>query len=289
MKNLTLKNFPEYELIDTGEGMRLEKFGQYTIARPDPQILWEKHADEKLWQQADAVFDAHQSGDKWVTRAPLPEHWPVHFQDLTFNARLTPFKHTGIFPEQAVMWEWSQNLIRNAKRKINVLNLFGYTGIASVAAAKAGANVTHLDASKPAITWANENMKASGLPGDSIRWILDDAVKFTRREMTRGNTYDAIIMDPPVYGHGPHNEPWDFYKHVPVLLQQCSKILSKNPLFFLINAYAISASSTMLGNILEDIMSPYDGSIEYGELTLKESQGNRLLSTGIYGRWEARC
>ncbi len=289
MDILVQKGFPDYELIDSGEGMRLERYGTYTIARPDPQALWDKHADEAEWQKADAVFDVNQSGSKWQLKREFPEFWPLQYNNLKFNARLTPFKHTGIFPEQALMWDWASDIIKKSGTQPKVLNLFGYTGIASVAAAQAGAKVTHVDASKPSITWANENMRASGLPGDAIRWILDDAIKFTKREMNRNSTYDAIIMDPPVYGHGPNKEPWDFSKHFPILLQQCSKILTPKPLFFLINAYAISASSIMLGNVLSDLMQQYAGTVSYGELALQESIGKRLLSTGIYARWERSC
>lgn len=282
MNILTLSEFPEYELIDSGECMRLERFGPYTIAKPDPQAIWEKKAPEK-WEQADAVF----VNGKWQNNR-IPERWDVKFRDMTLHARLTPFKHTGIFPEQAVMWDWGTNLIKSNNQRPKILNLFAYTGGASVAAALAGAHVTHVDASKPSVTWARENMLASGLPEDAIRWILDDVVKFVKREVKRGNKYDGIIMDPPVYGHGPKGEAWDFFKHVPSLIHLCSQLLSDKPLFFLINAYAVSASSIMLGNVLEDVFKDKNGTIEYGELTLQESIGKRLLSTGIYGRWNSK-
>ncbi len=287
MQILVQEGFPDYELIDSGDGMRLERYGSYRIARPDPQVLWKKHAPDNLWKQVDAVFDKSSAKGQWKILSKLPEHWMIRYSNLLFHARLTPFKHTGIFPEQALMWDWSTQLIKRANRPVKVLNLFGYTGIASVAAAKAGAQVTHVDASKPSITWANENMKASGLPGDAIRWILDDALKFTKREVSRKNEYDAIIMDPPVYGHGPKKEAWDFYKHMPLLLANCQQILSKKPLFFVINAYAISSSALMLGNIMNDLMNTYEGKTEYGELALRESHGKRLLSTGIYTRWNS--
>lgn len=288
MQVLVQEGFPDYELIDTGDGMRLERYGKYRIARPDPQVLWRKHAPDHLWKRVDALFDKTAEKGQWKVFSKLPENWIIRYNDLRFLARLTPFKHTGIFPEQALMWDWATDIIKKSHRKPKVLNLFGYTGIASVAAAKAGAQVTHVDASKPSISWAHENMKASGLPGDAIRWILEDASKFTKREANRGNLYDGIIMDPPVYGHGPKKEAWDFYKHLPFLLENCKKILTPQPLFFLINAYAISSSAIMLGNIMDDLMSSYKGTTEYGELALKESFGKRLLSTGIYARWSSR-
>lgn len=289
MKILVLEGFPEYELIDSGDGMRLERFGKYTISRPDPQAIWKRVVPYERWARADAVFDTTLPKGHWNTKRPIPEYWTLTYKDLSFHARLTPFKHTGVFPEQAVMWDWMENLIRKAGRPIRVLNLFGYTGIASLVATQAGAKVTHVDASKPSLSWARENMLASHLPEDSIRWILDDAMKFTKREIARGSFYDGILMDPPVYGHGPKGEPWDFNKQISQLFDQCRQILTPQPLFFLVNAYAVSASAIMLGNCLTDLMDQYKGNVEYGELALRESVGKRLLSTGIYARWEEVC
>ena len=285
MKNLIQTSFADYELIDSGNGMRLERYGAYRIARPDPQTLWEPHLPTAQWARADAMY----RDKKWHYKTNMPERWPITYKDLTFYAHLTPFKHTGIFPEQAVMWDWigdqlSKSDIKNPK----VLNLFGYTGIASVAASKAGAQVTHVDASKPAITWARENMIASGLPPTAIRWILDDVIAFLKREVKRNNTYDAVILDPPVYGHGPKGELWDFFKQTPFLLSLVKSVLSEKPLFLLMNAYAISASSIMLENVIDDLMKDMQGTTTSGELILQESTGSRLLSTGIYGRWERK-
>ncbi|KKQ36756.1 MAG: hypothetical protein US54_C0055G0002 [Candidatus Roizmanbacteria bacterium GW2011_GWA2_37_7] len=284
MDNLVQKPFSDYELIDSGNGMRLERYGIYRISRPDPQVLWEPHAPKSEWEKVNATF--HEG--KWEYRTKMPATWLLQYQDLKFYARLTPFKHTGIFPEQTVMWDWITQNISQHISKPKVLNLFGYTGIASVAAAKAGGQVTHVDASKPSISWAHENMTASGLPPDAIRWILDDVIKFLKREVKRNKKYDAIIMDPPVYGHGPKGESWDFFKQMPLLLSLTKSLFSDAPLFLLINAYAISASSIMLGNIIEDLMKVKTGKASYGELTLEESYGKRLLSTGIYGRWERK-
>lgn len=266
-----------YELIDSGEGRRLEKFGDYLLDRPDPQIIWKKMLTLPRWNEADAVFK-----DGWINKN-VPERWQMEHMEVKFWARLTPFKHTGVFPEQSGQWEYIFEKLKD--KNSNVLNLFAYTGIASLFAAKAGAKVTHVDASKPAITWANENRDLNGMQDAPIRWIVDDAIKFTEREIKRGVKYDAIIMDPPIYGHAPNGEPWDFNKDFPRLLENCKKILSNKPLFVLVNAYAISSSSITLANTLQGILGNLGGKIENGELTLKETSGGRLLSTGIWAKW----
>ena len=218
----------------------------------------------------------------------MPEKWLVHYGPLSFWAKLSPFKHTGIFPEQSVHWDWMMKRIENANRPISVLNLFAYTGLASLAAASAGAAVTHVDASRSAITWANENQEASQLKDKPIRWILDDVLKFVSREIRRGNKYDAIIMDPPIFGHGADGETWKFHDNFPELLHHCRQLLSEKPLFILINAYAISASGIMLGNVLTDMTAGLNGTITVGELALKQMKNSRLLSTGIFSRWETQ-
>jgi 23S rRNA (cytosine1962-C5)-methyltransferase len=271
-----------YELIDSGDGRRLEKWGEYILDRPDPEVLWQKTLPESDWQKADAVFRKN-----WINRNRVPEKWQLEHHDIKFWAKLAPFKHTGIFPEQAGQWEYINNQIsKSTNKQINLLNLFAYTGIATLFAAKAGAKVTHVDASKPAITWANENRDLNGMQSAPIRWIVDDALKFTTREIKRGVKYDAIIMDPPVYGHAPNGEPWDFNKDFAKLLSNCKQILSDKPLFVLVNAYAISSSSITLANTLQGYFGKLGGTIENGELTLKEKSGERLLSTGIWARWE---
>lgn len=274
-----------YELIDSGEGRRLEKWGEYILDRPDPQIIWKRNLDQVEWQKANAYFK-RISEDKgtWNVKTKIPEKWILEHKDIKFYAKLTPFKHTGIFPEQVTQWDYVYDEIVKTNREINVLNLFAYTGIASLFAVKAGAKVTHVDASRPAITWANENR---GLNDENwpIRWIVDDAIKFTEREIKRGVKYDAIIMDPPAYGHGPAGEVWDFNRHFPELLKNCQNLISDKPLFVLANAYAISSSSITLANTLNDFFGKLGGSIESGELTLKETSGGRLLSTGIWARW----
>jgi 23S rRNA (cytosine1962-C5)-methyltransferase len=270
-----------YELIDSGDGRRLERFGDYLLDRPDPQIIWKKMLPQQKWDEVNAKF-----ADKWINKN-VPERWPMEHNGIKFWAKLAPFKHTGVFPEQAGQWEYIFEKVKGEEREVNVLNLFAYTGIASLFAAKAGAKVTHVDASKPAITWANENRDLNGMQDAPIRWIVDDAIKFTEREIKRGVKYDAIIMDPPIYGHAPNGDPWDFNKDFPRLLENCKKILSDKPLFVLVNAYAISSSSITLANTLQGTFSHLAGVIENGELTLKETSGGRLLSTGIWAKWSS--
>ncbi|QQG41319.1 MAG: class I SAM-dependent methyltransferase [Candidatus Woesebacteria bacterium] len=271
-----------YELIDSGDGRRLERFGDYMLDRPDPEVLWKKMLDEKEWDAANAKFD-----NGWVNR-DVPEKWQMEDSGVKFWAKLAPFKHTGVFPEQREQWDWISEELRSKKEEVenlNVLNLFAYTGIASLFAAKAGAKVTHVDASRPAITWANENRDLNGMQDAPIRWIIDDCLKFVEREAKRGVKYDAILMDPPVYGHAPNGDVWDFNKDFSKLLEACKKVLSEKPLFVLVNAYAISTSSTTLANTLQGYFGDLGGKIENGELTLKETSGGRLLSTGIWAKW----
>lgn len=290
MKILSTPGWEEYELLDTGEGLRLERFGKYVIARPDPQALWQPHLAQSEWMKADAVFNV--TAKKWDVRTQVPSRWKMQYKDLSFWAELSPFKHTGVFPEQILQWDWMQDVIRGKKqevrnKEIKVLNLFAYTGIASLAAAQAGAVVAHVDASRPTIGWAKNNQELSKLTDKPIRWILDDALKFVQREAKRGVKYDGIIMDPPVYGHGPNGEKWDFTQSFPELLKVCKQVLADKPLFVLINAYAISASSIMLENVLKDFVPMNKKNIEVGELALEEKGSGRLLSTGIFGRWSA--
>ena len=280
MQILATPGWEDYELLDTGDGHRLERFGKYRLVRPDPQIIWRPRLDKSEWLKADAVFE-----EQWQNKNNVPPKWLLHYENLSFWAELTPFKHTGVFPEQSLQWSWMKEKIQTAKRPLNILNLFAYTGIASLVAAQAGAQVTHVDASRPTIGWAKENQIASKLENAPIRWILDDVIKFVEREIKRGVKYDGIIMDPPIYGHGPTGEKWSFNTSFPRLMDICRKVLSDKPVFVLVNAYAISASSLMLENILQDFAKGLDGTIEVGELALEESKSKRLLSTGIFGRW----
>ena len=282
MQLLKTLGWQDYELLDSGNGQRLERFGQYVISKPDPQAIWLPSLSQAEWEKANAKFL-----EKDWNQNSVPTKWQMSFNDVKFYAKLTPFKHTGVFPEQVLNWEFIQDKIKNANKEVSVLNLFGYTGIASLVAAKAGAKVTHVDGSKPSITWARENQTLSALEDKPIRWLLDDAVEFTAREARRGNTYDAIIMDPPVYGHGPNGETWDFNKSFPQLLENCKKILTPNPLFVIVNAYAISSSSLMLVNTMEDYLGLDKENIEYGELALEQKSNGRLLSTGLFARYSS--
>lgn len=285
MQILTAADFADYELIDSGNGFRLERFGKYVLKRPDPQVIWKPLKDKSVWEKADASYQTYGNKGEWVNNNKVPSKWLIKYKELSLYCKLSPFKHTGVFPEQSVQWDFAEEKIRNAGRAVNVLNLFGYTGAATLTCALAGAKVTHLDASRPALAWARENQEASGLADKPIRWIPDDAIKFVAREIKRNVKYEGIIMDPPVYGHGPEGEIWDFNNSFPTLLELCRKILSGNPLFIIVNAYAISSSSVMLDNVLKDYFSDLGGSFEYGELALKEKDSERLLSTGIFGRW----
>jgi 23S rRNA (cytosine1962-C5)-methyltransferase len=282
MQLLATTGWEDYELLDSGNGLRLERFAKYVISKPDPQAIWKPNLSQAEWDKADAKYM-----EKDWSANNLPQKWPLTYKNIRFYAKLTPFKHTGVFPEQILNWDYMQDRIKNVEKETSVLNLFGYTGIASLVCAANGAKVTHLDGSKPAISWARENQALSGLSDKPIRWILDDAVQFTAREARRGNIYDAIIMDPPVYGHGPSGEIWDFNQSFPELLTNCRKILSPKPVFVIVNAYAISSSSLMLANTMEDYLGLNKEKIEYGELALEEKSRGRLLSTGIFARYSS--
>lgn len=277
----------DYELLDSGNEQRLERFGPYTLVRPEPHALWQPRLSGDVWQQATFRFMrfGEQGEGRWVGSRPTDEPWEMRYGNLRFLARPTPFKHTGIFPEQAVNWEWCTKLIRQRQRTPRILNLFGYTGIATLAAAAAGAQVTHVDASRPTMTWARENQQLSGLEDKPIRWLIDDVMKFVKREVRRGAQYEGIILDPPGFGRGPKGEVWRFSESVPELLTELTHLISPEPLFVLINAYAISDSATVLANLLAELMAPHGGTIQAGELALKERSAGRLLSTSIFARW----
>ncbi len=280
MQILETSGWEDYELIDSGDERRLERFGSYILSRPDPQAIWKPKANPSEWDKADAIFE----GD-WIKKNNIPEKWTIKYKDLSFYLRLTPFKHTGIFPEQKINWDFIEESITGAGREINVLNLFGYTGAATLVAAKAGAKVTHVDASKPSMNWFRENQELSGLLDKPVRLIVEDAIKYTAREIKRGVKYDAIMMDPPAYGHSPQGKVWEFSNDFPRLMENVSKLLSDNPLFVLVNAYAISSSPLMLESVMNDYLGKLNGKIEVGELALKEKTGGRLLSTGMFGKW----
>ncbi len=285
-KLLSAKPTATYELIDSGDGLRLERFSDIQLVRPDPEILWPKRLPKNVWDKAHATYTRIGERGMWNSTAPLPESWNLHYDSLTFSIRPTSFKHTGIFPEQLPHWNWMTELIKTAGRPINVLNLFAYTGGATLASLRAGASVCHVDGSKKAVEWARENAKLSKLDDKPVRWIVDDVITFITKEQKRGHTYDAIILDPPSFGHGPKDELWKIERDFAKLLQLCASILTPTPLFILINGYASGYSPLTLANCLNEVTKKYSGSIEYGENTILESGTNgRLLPSGVYARW----
>ncbi|MFA4831071.1 MAG: class I SAM-dependent methyltransferase [Patescibacteria group bacterium] len=284
---LTTSKSKDYELIDSGEKEKLEKYGTIILSRPDPQALWEK-SNPPAWNTADAFFSRTDERAGWRIKPNVPDRWQIEFGGLELWIRPSAFKHTGLFPEQLSNWIWMQEKIISANRPISVLNLFGYTGGATLAAAKAGAEVCHVDGSKAAVGWAKDNAILSGLSNKPIRWILDDARKFVKRELRRGRQYQGIIMDPPAFGHGPNKELWKIEDHFVLLLKDCIALLDKKPLFVLLNGYASGYSSIAYQNNLLPLVHRFGGSVEAGELTIAESgDSKRLLPCGIFARWSA--
>lgn len=287
---LLADDWKDYELIDTGNGEKLERWGNYLLRRPDPQIIWPANTDNELWNKADAHYHRSSSGGgKWDFKKRLPQGWTISYKGMSFHIEPTGFKHTGLFPEQAVNWSWMIDKIRSAKRPINVLNLFAYTGGATVAAAYAGASVCHVDAAKGMVQWAKENVNISGLSNKPVRFITDDVIKFVNREKRRGNQYDAIIMDPPSYGRGPKGEIWKIEDEIYSLVELCMDVLSDKPLFFLINSYTTGFSPMVVQNILKlTIGKKHNGFITSGEVGIPVSSTGLILPCGIFGRWEAK-
>lgn len=276
----------DYELIDSGNGRRLERFGKYVLDRPDPETMWPKALSNSEWDKSNAIF----INNKWRIKTNFSSNWQIKYGDLKFILKLTPFKHVGIFPEQEAEWELIANsvqrTVKTTNEQPNILNLFGYTGVASLTALNAGANVTHIDASKPAISWFVDNLKLNNLENRNVRYIPEDCHKFVEREIKRENKYDALIMDPPVYGHGPRGEKWSFTKDFSSFFQKVCNLLSNDPQFVIVNAYAVSTSPTTLENIMKSYLLRYKGKITSGELSLKEESASRILTTGIYSIWQ---
>jgi 23S rRNA (cytosine1962-C5)-methyltransferase len=287
MAMLATKPSTGYELLDSGLEEKLERYGDVVLARPDPQALWEKNLPPAEWRKADAWYERAGKVGKWHMKKEMPREWQIEFGGFKFLIRPTTFKHTGLFPEQLPNWEWISERLKpeTGNLKPKVLNLFAYTGGASLAAAKAGAEVVHLDASKTAVEWAKENARLSGLSEKPVRWILDDAFQFVKRELKRGNRYDGIIMDPPAFGHGPKDELWKIEEHFLSLMDSCKKLLSDKPLFFLVNGYASGYSHLVFRYNLESVQKQFGGTLESGELGIEESKTGRVLPAGIYGRW----
>ncbi len=276
----------DYELLDSGNGQKLERYGSHVLIRPEAEAIWKPAANEQDWQRAEATFQPapEENGGHWQYRKPLPEEWQVEYSGMRCLIKLSNSRHVGIFPEQAPQWDFIRGSasIRPGAR---ILNLFGYTGMASLAAAAGGAQVTHVDASKKAVSWAKQNQVLSGLETKPIRWIVDDALKFVQREARRGSLYDGIILDPPKFGRGPKGEVWEFYALLPILLEACRQVLTPNPLFLLITAYAVKASSLTLGTALDGLMEKYKGKTSMGELVLMETSASRLVSTAVFSLW----
>ena len=302
---LEASNWYDYELLDSGDGLKLERFGRYIFVRPESQAMWSRVLPASEWNNAHAVFHptAEESGGHWIEKRKLPEKWEMkyplpHSKELTFSVMTTPGRHLGVFPEVASHWDFMVGRIANPTidgsrtasptYKTNVLNLFGYTGLASLAAAAAGAQVTHVDASKKSVAWARENQALSGLSDKPIRWIVEDAVKYMQREKKRGVKYDGIILDPPKFGRGPKGEVWEVYKSLPHLFETCRACLSNKPLFVIATLYAVRASAIHVAQALAEMMKNYKGEIECGELVTREKSANRLLSQAVYARWAAK-
>ena len=292
-------HWTDYALLDSGDGLKLERFGTYVFVRPEAQAMWRRSLTAE-WKNAQAVFvpTGEESGGHWDFKQKVEEKWEMKYildpsqverGELKFWVMTTPGRHLGVFPEVAAHWDWFSGLIHHRvhgeNRETNVLNLFGYTGLASLAAAAAGAKVTHVDASKKSVSWARENQALSKLTEKPIRWIVDDALKFVQREARRGIKYDGIILDPPKFGRGPKGEVWEVYKSLPDLFQACRECLSNDPLFVVTTIYAVRASAIHVAQAMDDMMDGFGGEIEMGELVTREQTAGRLLSQAVYARW----
>jgi len=284
---LEASNWQDYELLDSGDGQKLERFGKYIFSRPESQAMWSRALPASEWNNVHAVFQpsGEESGGHWDFKKKVDEKWVMNYGDLKFWAMTTPGRHLGVFPEVASHWDFMADSVRKAGRQPNILNLFGYTGLASLAAAAAGASVTHVDASKKSVSWARENQELSGLKEKPIRWVVEDAIKYVQREEKRGVKYDGIILDPPKFGRRPKGEIWEVYKSLPNLLDMCRACLSSNPLFVIVTVYAVRASAIHVAQAVDEMMKKYKGETDSGELVTREKSANRLLSQAVYARW----
>ena len=278
-------NWKDYEVLDTSKGEKLERWGDYLLIRPDPQVIWDTPKKNRGWKKCNGHYHRSSKGGGDWEFFDLPKQWQIHYGELTFNLKPFSFKHTGLFPEQAANWDWFGDLIRRADRPVKVLNLFAYTGGATLAAAAAGAHVTHVDASKGMVTWAKENAASSGLSDAPIRWIVDDCVKFVQREIRRGNHYDAIIMDPPSYGRGPKGEIWKIEESIHGLIQLCTQLLSEDPLFFLVNSYTTGLQPAVLTYMIATELKKFKGFVRSEEIGLPVTDTGLVLPCGASGRW----
>lgn len=282
------KDWKDYELLDCSCGERLERWGHVTLIRPDPQVIWQTEKKHPLWRKADAVYHrSNTGGGHWEVRGKVPERWDIRYKDLVFNVRTMGFKHTGVFPEQAVNWDYVRDLIEKANRPVRVLNLFSYTGAATVSALKAGAQVVHVDASRGMVQWAKENAQSSGVIDRPVRWIVDDCVKFVQREIRRGNHYDILIMDPPSYGRGPGGEVWKLENEIYSFVELCRGVLSENPIAVLINSYTTGLSPAVMQYILSSVLSPsFGGFTESDEIGLPVTSSGLVLPCGATAIWK---
>lgn len=287
---LSAPRWADYELLDSGGGRKLERFGPYTFIRPEHQAIWLPSLTEARWKAAHATFQpagGEEMGGKWHFHKAVEPAWPMAYGGLKFVAQMSSSRHVGVFPEQAAHWDWMAELIQAAGRPVRVLNLFGYTGLATLAAAAAGAHVTHVDASKKSVAWARENQAASGLGDRPVRWIVDDALKFVQREARREGRYDGILLDPPKFGRGPKGEVWECFEMLPTLLETCRAVLSPRPLFVILTAYAIRASALSIYHALDELLAGMKGQTTTGELVTLEKSAGRVLSNAIYARWSS--
>ena len=287
LKLLTPNDWRDYTLLDSGDGVALERFGPYTLIRPEPQAIWSQSLPKKDWEAADAVMvpTGGEHGGYWEYRRDFRQPWTIDYKGLICEIRLSTSRHIGVFPEQAVHWDWIGDQISSAARRLKVINLFGYTGMATAAAARAGAQVTHVDASKHAVAWASRNLDLSGLGNAAVRWLVEDARRYLKREAKRKSFYDGIILDPPKFGRGPSGKVWEYFEDIAGLLKQCQQVLSKHPRFICLTSYAIQASALVTHQALREITAPFGGTVTSGELVTTDLSRGNLLSHSIYSRW----
>ena len=288
MAKQSTPDWKDYTLLDSGNGRKLERFGAHTFDRPEPRAIWKPAVPREIWAQADAAYhlNARGGGGKWTFRREIERSWPMEYKGLRFWAEVSESRQLGVFPENAAQWDWIEAQVQEADRPVRALNLFGYTGLATLAAARAGAEVTHVDAAKRAVSLAKRNQQLSGLADKPIRWIVDDALKFVRREARRGRQYEGIIMDPPKYGLGPNKERWEFGQVFGELCAACRDVLSEGPRFVAVTAYALEEPAEMLRPYIEKMMAGFGGTVEVGELVTVEQSAGRKIAGAIYARWE---
>lgn len=286
---LSPTDWQDYELLDTGKGEALERFGPYKLIRPEPQAIWHRTQPATFWDTADAVMVPTQSeyGGYWEFKNAIKQPWEINYKGLRCEIRLSKSRHIGVFPEQASQWDWIEEQVKNAGRPLRVINLFGYTGMATAAAARAGAEVTHVDASKHAVAWASHNLDLSGLGGAPVRWLVEDARKYLKREIKRKSFYDGIILDPPKFGRGPSGKVWDYFEDISDLLNQCKRVLSSKPKFICLTSYAIQASALVPHQAVQEIVKDFGGTIQSGELVTVDKSGSHILSHSLYSLWSS--